>query len=299
MIRPRFLRKGDTVCLVAPGRKLDRSSVDTATQIIQSHGLSVTLGKNLFSEQHSYLSGTDNERFADLQLALDDPAINAVICVRGGYGTTRILDQLDFTCFQKHPKWVCGFSDVTALHLKLQSLEIESIHGSMPVQFQKKDSTQSADSLIKTLLGTYESLKASASSGNRKGNATGRLIGGNLSLLNDSLGTATEIETENKILVIEEVGEYAYRFDRMLVQLKRAGKFDTLAGLVVGHMTDIKEGELPFGETVEQMVRYHTREFSFPIGFNFTTGHDHPNLSWIEGADATLSVAESGSTLSF
>lgn len=299
MIRPRFLRKGDTVCLVAPGRKLDRSSVDTATQIIQSHGLSVTLGKNLFSEQHSYLSGTDNERLADLQLALDDPAINAIICVRGGYGTTRILDQLDFTNFQKHPKWICGFSDVTALHLKLQSLEIESIHGSMPVQFQKKDSNRSAESLIKTLLGTRETLNASASSGNRNGNATGRLIGGNLSLLNDSLGTATEIETENKILVIEDVGEYAYRFDRMLVQLKRAGKFDMLAGLVVGHMTDIKEGELPFGETVEQMIRYHTREFSFPIGFSFATGHDHPNLSWIEGAEASLSVTESGSTLSF
>lgn len=299
MIRPRFLRKGDTVCLVAPGRKLDRSSVDTATQIIQSHGLSVTLGKNLFSEQHSYLSGTDNERLADLQNAMNDPSINAIICVRGGYGTTRILDQLDFTEFQNHPKWICGFSDVTALHLKLQSLEIESIHGSMPVQFQKKDSNRSADSLIKTLLGTYEPLNASASSNNQKGNTTGRLIGGNLSLINDSLGTATEIETENKILVIEEVGEYAYRFDRMLVQLKRAGKLDQLAGLVVGHMTDIKEGELAFGETVEQMVRYHTREFNFPIGFNFHIGHDHPNLSWIEGADATLSVTESGSTLSF
>ncbi len=297
MIRPRFLRKGDTVCLVAPGRKLDRSSVDTATQIIQSQGLSVTLGENLFSAQHSYLSGSDSERLSDLQLALDDPAINAIICVRGGYGTTRILDELDFTKFQKHPKWICGFSDVTALHLKLQSLEIESIHGSMPVQFQKKDSNRSADSLIKTLLGTHEPLKASVSSGNRNGNATGRLIGGNLSLLNDSLGTATEIETEKKILVIEDVGEYAYRFDRMLVQLKRAGKFDTLAGLVVGHMTDIKEGELPFGETVEQMVRYHTREFSFPIGFNFPIGHDHPNLSWIEGAEANLVVTESGSTL--
>ncbi|TXH26536.1 MAG: LD-carboxypeptidase [Cyclobacteriaceae bacterium] len=296
-MRPRFLRKGDTVCLVAPGRKLDRSSVDTATQIIQSQGLSVTLGESLFSAQHSYLSGSDSERLSDLQLALDDPAINAIICVRGGYGTTRILDQLDFTKFQKHPKWICGFSDVTALHLKLQSLEIESIHGSMPVQFQKKDSNRSADSLIKTLLGTHEPLKASASSGNRNGNATGRLIGGNLSLLNDSLGTATEIETEKKILVIEDVGEYAYRFDRMLVQLKRAGKFDTLAGLVVGHMTDIKEGELPFGETVEQMVRYHTREFSFPIGFNFPIGHDHPNLSWIEGAEANLVVTESGSTL--
>ncbi|HNC30671.1 MAG TPA: LD-carboxypeptidase, partial [Cyclobacteriaceae bacterium] len=131
------------------------------------------------------------------------------------------------------------------------------------------------------------------------GEGTGKLIGGNLSLLTDSLGTSNEIQTENKILVIEEVGEYAYRFDRMIVQLKRAGKLNKLAGLVIGHMTDIKEGELPFAETVEQMLRYHTREFNYPVAFNFLTGHDHPNLSWIEGADARLTATSTGSTLTF
>ncbi|HMV07836.1 MAG TPA: LD-carboxypeptidase [Cyclobacteriaceae bacterium] len=299
MIKPGFLRKGDKVCLVAPGRKLDRASIDTAAGILQEHGLSVRLGENLFSSAHSYLSGSDAERLADLQRALDDPSINAIICVRGGYGTNRILDQLDFTRFVKAPKWVCGFSDVTALHLKLQAVGIESIHGAMPVQFQKNGAGHSAESLIKTLFGTFEPLTAQFSAANRLGEGTGKLIGGNLSLLTDSLGTSNEIQTENKILVIEEVGEYAYRFDRMIVQLKRAGKLNKLAGLVIGHMTDIKEGELPFAETVEQMLRYHTREFNYPVAFNFLTGHDHPNLSWIEGADARLTATSTGSTLTF
>jgi muramoyltetrapeptide carboxypeptidase len=299
MIRPRFLRKGDTVCLVAPGRKLDRKSVDTAVGIIESHGLSVALGRNLFSSAHSYLSGTDAERQADLQYALDNPSVSAIICVRGGYGTTRILDQLDFAQFVKTPKWVCGFSDVTALHLKLQSLGVESIHGSMPVQFQKIESSYSAESLIKALLGTCDPLHAQFSAANRLGESEGELIGGNLSLLVDSLGTANEIQTKNKIMVIEEIGEYAYRFDRMMVQLKRAGKLDGLAGLAIGHMTDIKEGELPFGETVEQMVSNHTREFMYPLAFNFHTGHDHPNMAWIEGAHARFTVNKNGSVLSF
>lgn len=299
MIKPRFLRKGDTVCLVAPGRKLDRESIETASDILQSHGLSVRVGDNLFSSAHSYLSGTDAERLSDLQHALDDASINAIICVRGGYGTTRILDQLDFSKFSQAPKWVCGFSDITALHLTLQTLDIQSIHGSMPVQFQKNGAGISAESLINTLLGTPEALQAKAVPANRLGNATGQLIGGNLSMLTDSLGTANEIQTDQKILFIEEVGEYAYRFDRMIVQLKRAGKLDKLAGLAIGHMTDIKEGELPFGETVAHMINYHTREFAYPIAFQFHSGHDHPNLAWIEGAEARLEVTPSGARLIF
>lgn len=299
MIKPRFLRKGDTVRLVAPGRKLDRESVNTAVGIIQSHGLSVSLGENLFSNAHSYLSGSDGERLADLQDALDDPSINAIICVRGGYGTTRILDQLDFKKFETRLKWVCGFSDITALHLALQSLGIESIHGSMPVQFKKNGAGNSAESLISMLLGKCEPLTAQACSANRTGEGRGILVGGNLSLLTDSLGTATEIQTEDKILVIEEVGEHAYRFDRMIVQLKRAGKLHKLKGLAIGHITDMREGELPFGESAEAIVRSHTREFEYPIAFNFSTGHDHPNFAWIEGAMGHLDVRADGSTLRF
>lgn len=299
MIRPRFLRKGDTVCIVAPGRKPDPESIQASIGVIQSWGLSVKTGRNLLSETHTYLSGTDAQRLNDLQGALNDPSVNAIICARGGYGTTRILDQLDFTRFQQSPKWVCGFSDVTSLHLKLQSLNIQSIHSSMPVQLIKKEFASSATSLLDALFGSSLELHAAESGDNRAGEARGEVVGGNLSLLADSLGTSSEVQTDNKILVIEEVGEYVYRFDRLLVQLKRAGKLSKLAGLAIGHMTEIKEDTLPFGESVEQIIRYHTKEFNYPIAFNFPTGHDHPNLAWIEGAVGKLSVTDKNSTLSF
>lgn len=299
MIRPRFLRKGDTVCIVAPGRKLDPESIEAAVKVIESWGLSVKLGQNLLSNRHSYLSGRDTERLDDLQQALNDPSVNAIICARGGYGTTRILDQLDFTKFIQSSKWICGFSDITALHMKIHSLNIQSIHSAMPVQLARKEHAGSAESLLNVLFGRPSVLSANGSDHNRFGEAHGEMIGGNLSLLSDSLGTTNEIQTDDKILIIEEVGEYTYRLDRMLVQLKRAGKLKKLAGLVIGHMTDIKESELPFGESIEQIVRNHTEEFTYPIGFNFSTGHESPNLAWIEGAVAKLSVSNEKSTLSF
>ena len=285
--------------IVAPGRKLDKKSIETSVAVIKSWGLNAILSQNLFSDTHNYLSGTDDERMSDLQLALNDTSVNAIICARGGYGTTRILDQLDFSTFLKSPKWICGFSDITALHLKLQSLNIQSIHATMPVQFTKTEFADSVERLRSMLFGTPRALTATLSAANREGQAHGNVVGGNLSLLVDSLGTSTEIQTDNKILVIEEVSEYVYRLDRMLVQLKRAGKLKNLAGLVVGHMTDIKEGELPFNETVEQIIHHHTAEFKYPIGFNFPTGHEHPNLPWIEGATANLIVSKEKSTLSF
>lgn len=299
MIQPAFLKQGDTVCILAPGRKPDANSIEVSAGIIQSWGLKVNVAPNLFSNKHSYLSGSDAERFSDLQRALNDNSVSAIICARGGYGTTRILDQLNFSAFGKSPKWIIGFSDITALHLKLQSLHIQSIHAAMPVQFPKNEFADSMERLRSMLFGTIAALSAKPSDYNRAGEAEGRIVGGNLSLLADSLGSLTEIQTDNKILVIEEVGEYTYRFDRMLVQLKRAGKLKNLAGLVVGHMTDIKESELPFGEQVEQIIRNHTTEFTYPIGFNFPTGHEAPNLPWIEGAFAKLRVLNDQSTLSF
>lgn len=299
MIRPAFIRSGDTVCILAPGRKPDPNTIHTATSIIENWGLKVKFGKNIFSENHSYLSGTDPERLSDLQEALDDSSVNAIICARGGYGTTRILDQVDFTLFSKNPKWICGFSDVTALHLKLQSLNIQSIHGTMPVQFSNTTFSDSAESLRRSLFGERVSLKAGSFYHNRQGETTGEIIGGNLSLLAESLGTTSELQTDHKILVLEEIGEYIYRFDRMLVQLKRAGKLHKLAGLVIGHLTDMHEDKLPFGESVEQIIRYHTKEFAYPIAFNFPTGHDNPNIAWIEGAEARLTVTGSGAELNF
>lgn len=285
--------------MAAPGRKPDNQTLEASVSILQSWGLNVITGQNVLSNRHSYLSGTDAERLSDFQNALDDSSVKAVFCIRGGYGTTRILDQLDFSKFLKSPKWICGFSDVTALHLKLQSLNVQSIHSTMPVQFAKKEFIDSADRLRSVLFGAASVLTAASSFSNRTGEGEGKVVGGNLSLLADSLGTSTEIQTDNKILIIEEVGEVVYRLDRMLVQLKRAGKLKKLAGLVIGHMTNIQESELPFGETIEEIIVHHTKEFTYPVGFNFPTGHDAPNLPWIEGATGKLIVAPGTSTLSF
>lgn len=299
MIRPPALRKGDTVGIVAPGRKLDVDTVQLSIRVIESWGFNVQTGKSFLSHKHSYLSGSDVERLEDLQTMLDKPSIQAIICARGGYGTTRILDQLDFTSFLKNPKWICGFSDITALHLKLQSLGVQSIHGTMPVLFLKPESSSSVETLRKVLSGELVLLETNSNSKNQVGEVEGNIIGGNLSLIVDSLGTSSEIDTKNKILVIEEVDEYLYKVDRMLVQLKRAGKLQHLAGLVVGHMTDIRETELPFGETIQDIILNQVKEFAYPVGFGFPVGHENPNLSWVQGSLGKLNITVVKSTISF
>lgn len=299
MVQPAALKKNDTVGIVAPGRKLETEAIRAAVAILESWGINVKLGKNLFSAKHSYLSGVDEERLEDLQTMLNDHTVNAIICARGGYGTTRILDQLDFSSFLKKPKWICGFSDITALHLKLQALGVQSIHGTMPVLFSKPESASSVESLRKVLFGDTVSVEASRHSKNIMGEAKGNLVGGNLSLIVDSLGTSTEIDTKNKILVIEEVDEYLYRVDRMMVQLKRAKKLQHLAGLAVGHLSEMKDTELPFGESIEEIILNHVREFGCPVSFNFPIGHVNPNLPWVLGKLAKLTVTPEKSILGF
>jgi muramoyltetrapeptide carboxypeptidase len=297
MISPKSLKAGDKVGIVATARKVTEEHVEPAVREFEKWGLQVILSPYLYRSGHSYLAGTDENRIAGVQQFLDDPEIAAIICARGGYGTTRIIDNVDFTEFKKYPKWIVGFSDVTALHLKLSSLGFESIHGTMPVLFSKEDSASSIDQLRKALFGQPVELAATASQHNRHGSATGKLIGGNLSLLVDGLGTSHEPETQGKILVLEEVDEYLYKIDRMMVQLKRAGKLRQLAGLVCGHFTDIKDTELSFGESVEEIIRFHTKEFSYPVAFDFPTGHENPNFAWIEGRDAHVTVSTDGATL--
>lgn len=299
MIQPPFLKNGDTIGIPAPGRKLSPEVIEAAAGIIKSYGFHVRIGKNIFSTSHSYLSGSDSERLADLQEMLNDDSIQAILCARGGYGTTRILDQLDFRAFLKNPKWVCGFSDITALHLKLQKMRIQSIHSSMPVVFPKPETKSSIESLFALLGGRPMGVETEGNSHNKIGSASGQLIGGNLSLIVDSLGTSTEIDTKSKILVLEEVDEFVYRIDRMFVQLKRAGKLTELAGLVIGHFTDIKETELNFGEPVLGIIHNYVKEYTYPVGFNFPVGHENPNIAWVQGAVGELNVTKQKSTLTF
>jgi len=298
MRRPTSLKSGDFVGLVAPGRKVGYRNVETALSTFTSWGLKVMFAPNLFSEDHSYLGSTDERRSADLQMMLDDERIRAIICARGGYGTTRIIDQLDFSNFVKKPKWVVGFSDITALHLKIFTLGIESIHGVMPVLFDNPENAGSIASLQNELFGNNGIITSGSLRSNRHGVATGCVLGGNLSLLVDSLGTSSEPISDGQILIIEEIDEPLYKVDRMLTQLKRAGKLEELAGLVVGHMTGLKGGELPFGETLEEIILNKVGQFHYPVAFGFPIGHDIPNLAWIHGSSMTLKVEIDGSSLS-
>lgn len=298
MIEPPFLKHGDTIGIAAPGRKVPREIIQESLAIFQSWGVHVRLATNLFSNNHSYLAGTDRERLADFQELINNKSVNAILCARGGYGSSRFIDQLDFSPLKTNPKWIAGFSDVTALHLKLYSLGIQSIHATMPVLFSKPDSVDSVASLQKILFGEVLPIQAKAHELNRPGSASGELIGGNLSLIVDSLRTSAEPDTTGKILVVEEVDEYRYKIDRMMNQLKRAGKLASLAGLIVGHLTDITDTELSFGETAQAIILNAVSEYQFPVAFNFPTGHENPNLAWRHGHLARLDVGHEKTILS-
>jgi muramoyltetrapeptide carboxypeptidase len=297
MIKPLLLKRGDPIMIVAPARKIGRAEIDAACSLLSTWGFSPLLGKNLFTDAHSYLSATDEQRFADLQDAINDPSIKAIIAARGGYGSTRIVDQLNLEALKKFPKWLVGFSDITALHLKFFRESVMSIHGNMPILFSRDDSAASNESLVQLLLTGNFRLNAPHHPLNRTGSVSGKLVGGNLSLIVESLGTRTEPDTSGCILVLEEIDEYRYRLDRMLTTLRRAGKFKNLKGLAIGHMTSIKESELPFGDDVAEMVVRNTKEYEFPVAFNFPTGHENPNLAWTHGGEAVLDITLTGSEL--
>lgn len=293
MIKPGRLHRGDKIAIIAPARKVSKDQVKTAVKTFEQWGLTVELGKNLFSEVHSYLAGSDEQRLDDLQRAINDSSIKAIIAARGGYGAGRIIDRINFSALQSHPKWIVGFSDITALHLKAAQQGLMSIHGTMPILFDRNDSDASIESLRQVLFHDNSKIEFKTHTANRGGITSGQLIGGNLSLVIDSLGTSSELDTEGKILIIEEIDEYVYRLDRMLNHLKRAGKFEKLKGLVVGHMTDIKESELAFNESFVEIVLNAVKDFQFPVAFNFPSGHENPNLAWIHGDFYELRVTES------
>lgn len=273
--------------------------MDIAIKTFESWGLNVVLAKNLFSNDHSYLAGTDQQRLSDIQFLIDNPDVHAIICARGGYGSTRIVDQIDFSSLQKKPKYIIGFSDITAIHLKIYSLGIQSIHATMPILFPKEASILSIASLQRILFNKPDIIQVPFNKYSINGSGSGEVIGGNLSLIVDALGTSSEPDTTGKILVIEEIDEYRYKLDRMLTQLKRAGKLNALAGIIVGHMTDIKDSELSFGETVEEIILNHTSGYNYPVAFQFPTGHENPNLAWLHGGAGTLEVRNGAATLSY
>ena len=230
---PPKLKPGQKVAIVAPAGVVQPGYLDMSISTLEEWGLTVVLGNHVY-DSHAYFSGTDADRMGDLQQAMDDPEIKCILCARGGYGTTRIVDQIDYRFFLDQPKWIVGFSDITVLHLKLNKLRIASIHGPMGTSFRRDGAQASLDALKFALFATAQPILAKPTRFNISGEATGELIGGNLALLADSNGTLTELQTDNKILFIEDIGEPVYRIDRMMTQLRRSGKLSKLAGLVVG-----------------------------------------------------------------
>jgi muramoyltetrapeptide carboxypeptidase len=297
MIVPRFLKPGDKIGIVAPGRKVSSQQMDQALGTFSEWQLDVVLAPNIFGHDHSYLASKDEGRLRDFQNMIDDPEISAIVCARGGYGTTRILDRLDFQRLRKNPKWIVGFSDITAVHLKLNALGIESIHATMPIIFPQEGSLPSITSLLEILLGSTSSISAPYNANNKHGSAIGQVIGGNLSMIVDSLSTSGEADFDDKILVVEEIDEYLYKVDRMFTHLQRAGKLSGLRGLAVGYFSDMKDTSPGFGETVEEIILDKVRRYNYPVAFNFPIGHENPNFAWRSGSVMTLTVNRNGSSL--
>jgi len=297
MLQP--LSAGDKIAIVALARKVNLIDLQWAINTFASWGLQVVLGQTITAGHHIF-AGTDAERAADLQAMLDNPDIKAIISARGGYGTTRMLDLIDFSTFKENPKWVVGFSDITALLCHIHTFGIESIHAIMPVLFSKIGAEAAIETLRQLLFGEPVSYPVIAPHPlNRLGLGTGQLVGGNISLLATIIGTPSDIDYTGKILFIEEVEEYLYSLDRMLVQLKRTGKLSRLAGLVVGHMTDMQDNPIPFGYTAYEIVADHTQAYTYPICFGFPTGHEPNNLALVCGRTAQLSVTAEGASLTY
>ncbi len=297
-IKPPYLKKGDTIMIVAPaGFVPDSTEIDPGIELAKSWGLEVIIGKNAF-KKHNHFAGTDDERQSDLQFALNDKKIKAIWCSRGGYGTVRIIDQLDFTTFQKKPKWVIGYSDITTLHSTIHNLGIASIHASMP-SGMKLASEEAKQTLYKALFGYGYGFEIPTNPLNKKGNTKGILIGGNLSIINSMIGSFSEVNLYNKIFFIEDVGEDLYRIDRMIYTLKRTGALKNLKGIIVGDFNYDVEKDTLFGGTHREIILNVVKEYNYPVIFDFPAGHIRDNRTLIFGKDINLEVNDSTSKVSY
>ncbi|MBS7564446.1 LD-carboxypeptidase [Mucilaginibacter sp. Bleaf8] len=295
-ITPPYLQKGDRVAIVCPAKKLPKP-MDDAVRLLQSWGLEVILGETVTAGYHQF-AGDDTLRAADLQRFVDDDSIKAIFAARGGYGTVRIIDQVAFSQLATHPKWLVGFSDITVLHAHLYSnYQLCTIHGQMPINIPDATAT-SVETLRQALFGEPLQYTITSHQLNRQGTAQGPLIGGNLAILVSIAGSVSDYNYSGKILFIEDVGEYLYAIDRMLYMLKRAGKLKNLAGLIVGGFTDLKDNDIPFGQTAEEIIRNAVEEYDYPVCFNFPAGHVADNWAMVFGGNIRLTINDEQTVIS-
>jgi muramoyltetrapeptide carboxypeptidase len=291
MIRPASLQKGDTVGIVGLACKVEIAQILPAVDILEQWGLKVIIGQSVYSAYYQF-AGDDKIRRDDFQLMLDNQDIKAIFSARGGYGSSRILDQLDYTLFAQCPKWIVGFSDITAVHGQLHGLGFESLHATMPKLFNQTGGAFSLESLQKCLFGEILSYQITPHFFNIFGQGKGALIGGNLCLIAHLLGSDDEIDTNGKILFLEDISEYLYAIDRLMVQLKRAKKLDKLAGLIVGHFSETQDNAVPFGKTPYEIIQEHVQDFNYPVCYGFSVGHEPDNWAMPCGRNLTLIVEE-------
>lgn len=299
IVTPPYLQKGDIIGIVAPAGYMPIEKMQACIETLDSWGYTVRLGATTHSNSQNYFSGTDDERLEDLQKMLDDRNVKAILCARGGYGMSRIIDRINFKKFRKHPKWIIGFSDITVLHAHIFSnYKIASLHAPMAAAFNDGEfNNPYILSLKDALEGKPAHYECPAHGFNKTGEAKGQLTGGNLSLLAHLAGTCSDVSTKNKILFLEDVGEYLYNIDRLLLQLKRSGKFAKLAGLIVGGFTESKDTERPFGKPVNDIIYEQVNEYKFPVCFGFPVSHDKENYTLKIGGKYKLSVGSEGTVL--
>jgi len=321
-ILPKFLQKNDTVALVATAKKLDVSIVENARKHLENCGLQVIVGESATASFHQF-SGDDHVRTKDFQTQLNNPNVKAIICLRGGYGSVRIIDHLDFSEFVKHPKWIVGYSDVTVFqnHV-LKNYNIASLHAEMPLNYpphvplaqtSRSDEggypplartcspcqNDSLEALKNALFGTFDPFQLQPNPLNKIGSTKAELVGGNLAILCNLLGSVSEIDTTGKILFLEDIGEYLYAIDRMMMTLKRAGKLEKLAGLTIGQFTNLQDNEIPFGKTAYEIIAEHTAEYNYPVMFDIPAGHSEINKTLVFGGTYTLDVSKNSAALTF
>ena len=297
MIQPPILIPGDTIGITCPAGSIPLEKVQNCILTLENWGFKVQLGKTVGSKKDCF-SASDAERAMELQQMLDDTNIKAVMCGRGGYGLSRIIDQINFSGFNQNPKWVIGFSDITVLHAAIQKQNTMSIHGPMAAAFNKgAEGEIYIQSLKNILIGEKQIIQAVPHSLNKQGSATANLIGGNLCMIAHLIGSKNAMDTKGKILFIEDVGEAHYNIDRLIIQCKNAGILEGLAGLIVGGFTELKDTAADFGATANEIIHAHISNFNYPVCFDFPISHALQNFAVKQGGSYTLEVNSEGAIL--
>lgn len=290
MITPHTLKEGDLIYITAPAKATDANSVLYTKNFLEQKGFRVLLSEHCLGV-HRYFSGTDAERTSDMQFGIDHPEVKAILCARGGYGCVRIVDEINWANMLREPKWMIGFSDITVFHHRLMKLGVQSIHGSMPLNFES-NSTEALETMLEILRGGYPLITCPGNESNKQGTADGTLIGGNLSIVFSLLGTDDALNFDGGILFLEDLAEQLYHLDRMFFALKKTGALGKIKGLIIGGMTDLEDTDNPTGLTIEEIVSHHFAYSKIPICYDFPIGHFADNRSVIVGAKVQLKVDE-------